>query len=1313
MALNFTQVRKDLSTFDFRTLFSETLGWSQPPSKKSEVLEAEGVTFTLRQIAELAGVVVLEATTPGDALPDAKTRRALHKQVGELYLENLLIFVDEARTRSLWEYAKREGGKTVYRPHPFIKGQPGDLFIGKLSGIIFDVKDFDADGNVSVVEVAARLKNALDVERTTKKFYAEFQGQHLAFVELISGIPDDRARRWYASVLLNRLMFVYFLQRKGFVDGGNLNYLHDKLSFVEREGKDYYTDFLRPLFFEGFAKPAEHRTPQARALLGEIKYLNGGLFLEHTLEQTHPDIHVPNEAFSNLLNLFSRYSWNLNDLPGENDDEINPDVLGYIFEKYINQKAFGAYYTRPEITEYLCEQTINRLILAAVNVPNVPGLPQRKHFDSVADLLLNLDAPLCRQLLLETLPQLSLLDPACGSGAFLVAALKTLINIYGAVIGKIEFLNDTTLKDWLAQARGDHESLSYFIKKQIITNNLYGVDLMEEASDIAKLRLFLALVASADRVEQLEPLPNIDFNILPGNSLVGLTRVDPNEFDKQGSDGSVMPSLFGSRYERLVSDVNRRIEVYKRTDRYAENQTEAREEIRTLKRKANTTLDGLLLDKFDAQKIRFEAATWDDAKNKAGKPQKRALNTDDIRALKPFHWGFEFHKVLTERGGFDAIITNPPWDVLQTDEKEFFQDYVPEIQKKKIRIEDWKKQQAELMEKPELRDAWLNYASSYPHVAKYFKTSPQYKNQISVVNGRNVGSKINLYTYFTEQCYNLLRDGGQCGIVIPSGIYTDLGAKQLREMLFSETQITGLFGFENRKEIFEGVHRSFKFVVLSFTKGGHTEAFPAAFMRLETSDLELFPDQLGLEIPVELVERLSPDSLSVMEFKNETDVQIAEKMLTFPLLGEQLEDTWNLKLTTDFNMTTDSHLFKPEPGPGRLPLFEGKIIHQFTHTWGEPKYWLDEREARVALVGKKDTERGQKLDYQTYRIAFRDVARNTDNRTFISTVLPPLVFSPHTMSLENVSESNLSASERLYLTSVFNSFLIDYLLRQRVTAHASFFFVYGLPIPRLTSSSPAFSPIVTRAAKLICTTGEFDDLAAEVGLGSSANGVIDPDERAALRAELDGLVAHLYGLSESEFAYILTTFPLVDESVKTAALTAFNQLTPEPEGVDGISQLIAAGESAGLEFKSTARVNLHTGAADKRMEEVILKTVAGFWNADGGTLLVGVADDGAVLGLDADLQTLGKKKDLDGLELFLTGLLLGGRLHLSGLVRVSFHTVWVQGAGKSVCKLAVQPAPEPVFVTVGGLEKLFVRTGNATHSLSGAEAYGYARRRWG
>ena len=123
---------------------------------------------------------------------------------------------------------------------------------------------------------------------------------------------------------------------------------------------------------------------------------------------------------------------------------------------------------------------------------------------------MRLDADLCR-ILLDVLPKISILDPACGSGAFLVAAMKNLLNIYGVVYGKIDVLNDTNLQKHLSDIRRVHPSIHYFIRKQIITDNLYGVDIMDEATEIAKLRLFLALVSSAQKLDDLEPLPNIDF----------------------------------------------------------------------------------------------------------------------------------------------------------------------------------------------------------------------------------------------------------------------------------------------------------------------------------------------------------------------------------------------------------------------------------------------------------------------------------------------------------------------------------------------------------------------------------------------------------------------------------------------------------------------------------------------------------------------------------------------------------------------------------------------------------------------------------
>ena len=1148
--MDFPQARKLLGDFRFQDLFIEVLGWSRPQSSAPAELNCKGVQITRRHIADLSGVGVYEVRC--NTIPAADARAAIHKEIAAIQHECLVIFTDTGRTRSVWRWAKREGGKAFPREHTFMRGQPGDLFIGKLGAMVFDFSDFESPGGVALTDVCNRLRAALDVQPVTKRFYTEFQQAHDDLVTLIAGIENQHDRRWYASILLNRLMFIYFLQRKGFLDfkradacDGNLNYLQDKLAESKRAGRDrFYANFLQMLFFEGFAKPEDKRSPAARAALGAIRYLNGGLFLPHPIEARN-SITVPDAFFDRLFDLFSKYSWNLNDTPGGDDREISPHILGYIFEKYINQKAFGAYYTRPEITEYLCEQTIHRLVLDAVNTPqDLPTLPgvKRRAYDSIGDLLVDLDAPVCQKLLNDVLPRLSLLDPACGSGAFLVSAMNTLINLYSAVIGRLEFLNNPELSAWLENIRRQHANIAYYIKKSIITHNLFGVDIMEEATEIARLRLFLALVASAETVKQLEPLPNIDFNILPGNSLVGLLRVDGESFEKRECQGN----LFRQKsYREILQEKNRLIEIYRGATIYANDLAELRDEIDEKKKACTEVLDDLLLDQFESLGIKYEEATWGESKGAAGKPKKRALALKDIRQLKPFHWGFEFDEVLGKRGGFDAIITNPPWEIFKPNGKEFFENYSDLITRKKMQIHDFLDEQARLLGKDEeTRRAWLEYLSGFPHVSAYFRSAPHYANQISVVNDKKAGTDINLYKLFTEQCVNLLRPGGRCGIVIPSGIYTDLGAKQLRQMLFERTRIDGLFCFENRRQIFEGVHRSFKFVVLTFQKGGPTTEFPAAFMRHEVADLERFPQHGAVQMSVDLVRRFSPDSLSIMEFKSDLDIQIARKMLRFPLLGESVPGAWEVRFGREFDMTNDSDLFKTAPGKGRLPLYEGKMIWQFEHQLAAPRYWVDEKEGRARILGReKDT--GQTLDYQDYRLGFRKIASNTNERTLVSTVIAPTFCGEN---FQCAHRRDLSGSVALPLSllplicALLNSFALDYVIRQRVSANVNFFYVYQLPVPRLTEKDAAFAPIVQRAARLICTTPEFDTLAKAVGLKSHKDGVTDPAQRAAIRAELDALIAHLYGLTEAEFAHILSTFPLVPQETKSAALAAYRKI---------------------------------------------------------------------------------------------------------------------------------------------------------------------------
>jgi hypothetical protein len=1306
--LDIPKTRDLLQRFDFKTLFIEELGWSQPVSRRPVPFEAAGESFLRAQIAELSGVVVFEVKASDGRIPHAKTRAAIHKQTSKLHHENLLIFVDGKRTQSLWYWVKREEGKSYPREHWYFNGQPGDLFLSKLSSMVVDISEFDESGRLPIVEVASRLKKALDVERVTKKFYAEFQQEHIAFLEYIKGIDDERDRRWYASIMLNRLMFVYFLQKKYFINHGDDLYLQNKLAESRKRGCDlYYAEFLTTLFFEGFAKPEEERSQKARTLLGTIKYLNGGLFLEHRIELDWKRIHIADKAFDNLFALFGRYSWNLNDTPGGEDNELNPDVLGYIFEKYINQKAFGAYYTRPEITEYLCERTIHKLILDRVNKPAVPGALPARQFETIADMLMNLDAQLCRELINDVLPDLRLLDPACGSGAFLVSAMKTLIGVYSAVIGRIKFLSNSNLTRWLKEIEREHDP-AYFIKKKIITDNLFGVDIMEEAVEIAKLRLFLALVASAQTVDQLEPLPNIDFNILAGNSLIGLMQVDDKEFDNRYGQGHLFT---GSYYRQALEEKNRLIDTYRHTATYADDLRRLRDNIETKKREAKEALDEILLEDFGKLGIKFEEATWDETKKREGKLKKRALNIEDIKVLSPFHWGYEFDQIINERGGFDAIITNPPWEIFKPNAKEFFEEYSDLVTKKKMTIKDFEKAQEKLLANKEVRDAWLEYQSGFPYLSAYYRSADQYRNQISIINGKKAGTDINLYKLFLEQCFNLLGPHGRCGIILQGGIYTDLGSKQLREMLLGQCQLDSLFGLSNEKFIFENVHHAQKFCLLTFEKGGETDSFRAAFRinpREAVSSKHLWdllhsPPQ-HVSLSVALVRRLSPDSLSIIEIKNDVDLRIAEKILAFPLLGERIEEKWNLILTREFDMTNDSALFKTSPGKGRLPLYEGKMIHQFTNEFAEPRYWVNEREGRTSLLGREN-DAGQNLDYQKYRLGFRDVAASTNERTMIASIVPPGTFCGNTLITTTAPDKG---SELIFIAGLLNSFVVDYSIRQKVTNHCNMFYVYQLSIPRLTPHDFAFPPILNRAAKLICTTPEFDDLAREVGLGSHKNGVTDPAERAKLRAELDGMIAHLYGLTEEEFTHILSTFPLVEQSVKDAALEAYRELASKP-GDQEIAALIAKGESNQLEFKSSARWDFKQGKQNKVMEDIVVKTIAAFLNTDGGNLLIGVDDERNVIGLDHDYKLFGKKDSRDAYENFLTTLLLNSLgKDTSVLISISIH----QLDGKDVARVTTKPSPKPVFVKEEKYEHLYIRAGNSTRLLSTREAIDYCKIRW-
>ena len=1063
-------IRRAFQAFNWKTLFLEELLWSKARPIQPPVVSGAKV----EEIAHLGQIPVYEVTsTTSEAIPDTPTRRDIHARIAKITANCLLIFTDKTRTQTVWLWAKRENNRFVYRESVYVGGQNGDLFLSKLAALFVDIESSSEGGPISALRAGKILQNALDVSKITKRFYEQFRDVQLEIAPLIEGLPDAKTRARYTLVLLHRLMFIYFLQKRRFIDEDTF-YLENKLEKEgDGEGK-FFETFLKPLFFQGFAKP--DRSPALVALIGDVPYLNGGLFLEHPLELAY-SIAVPDGVFKKILGVFKDYDWYASDDRDTSRGLLSPELLGFIFEKFINdQKSAGAYYTPEALTSYLCERTIEDLILdKAKDFPDAKARNAVKVFDLIG----HASKDTCERLW-KVISTLRVLDPAVGSGAFLVAAFYTLADIYIQMWGRAKYHG---LKEVQREMIGDdllHPNGQYAMFRRIITHNLYGVDLMEGAPEIARLRLFLALVSTAKSKDELEPLPNIDFNILEGNSLIGFLR----SHDLPSQTGSGQITLGDTVWNVTVVTKQEELERYMSGTLSSHEAALARDRINDLRLKDATDLDQTTLQTFSGYKIGIETKTPD------GKTVKRALTLDDISALRPFHWAYEFPAVM-QSGGFDAIITNPPWEVFKPNGKEFLQSFSKTITKKTMSIKDFEDEKERLIKDPKIKAQWDEYQASFPFVSEYFRKSPSYSNQISVVNGKKAGTDINLYKLFVERCFDLLQPNGRCGIVIPSGIYTDLGAKQLREMLFERSQITGLFCFENRKMIFEGVDSRFKFVALSFAKGKNTTKFPAAFMRHDVNELAAFPARDSLEIGVALVRKLSPDSLSVMEFKSEKDVEIAKKMLEFPLLGEKVENQdWEVVFHREFHMTDDAAKFLTAPTKTTIPLYEGKLIWQFTNQLAKPRLWVEETVGRKFVLGRNE-EKKQTLEYQIYRLAYRAIASNTNERSVIMTILPPC-FTGNSL---NVCFT-ISPIEQLYAASVFNSFVADWFIRNKVAANINMFYLYQLPVPRLTASDAGFGPIVKRAAQLICTTPEFDDLAKAAGIGSSAQGVTDEGQRA-------------------------------------------------------------------------------------------------------------------------------------------------------------------------------------------------------------------------
>jgi len=678
--------------------------------------------------------------------------------------------------------------------------------------------------------------------------------------------------------------------------------------------------------------------------------------------------------------------------------------------------------------------------------------------------------PLVRDATPEQILDLKVLDPSMGSGAFLVGTCAFLSEAYEAALITHTRCHPSDL--------GPRERAA--IRRTIAERCLYGVDLNPMAVQLARLSLWLATLAS-DR-----PLSFLDHHLQVGDSLLGTwiscLRRPPSDRRRQTES---MPLLEGLLVERTLRD------VLPIRFSLALEPNDTPEQVRAKER----ALAGLTHRESSLSKWKRVAdlwcARWFDPELRTCTPLFQTLSdailtgqcvlprgkTDHFLEIAEasaiahrfFHWELEFPEVFFDAtgqrkpdAGFAAVVGNPPWDMVRADHDTRDQSRSREESASVVRF---------------TRDAGVYEAQSDGHA--------------------------NRYQLFLERSLALTRPGGRVGLVLPAGLTADHGSARLRRWLFSRGNVDALVGFDNKQAIFP-IHRSVRFLLLTGTSGAATTSIACRFGEVDPATLEQCDDNerqpwFSVRLSPELIQRLSGDDLSIPDVRTPLDLAIAEKAAAlFEPLGAH--SGWSARFGRELNATDDRDVLRAA-GQG-LPIAEGKLIEPYRVRLGDARHSISTRDAG-RLLGQR---------HQHWRLAYRDVASATNRLTLIAALLPPGSVSTHTIFC---LRTPLPLAAQRFLCGMFNSLVVNYLVRLRVMTHVTTGIVERLPMPIEQEAGAAYAEVGSIAR----TLGQRHDQIVE--------------------ARLNALVAKLYQLTRDEFAHVLGTFPLIATEDRNRALGEF------------------------------------------------------------------------------------------------------------------------------------------------------------------------------
>lgn len=729
-----------IKAFKFKEIFNY-FGWNND-CVQYPLIKIDNDIYFLKSISQKSGFRVVEcASAASMPIPVRSIRNRIESKFAQMSHDHIIIFTDKTQKQQVWQFVYRTLSQDTRRieVNYDVRMNPEKIY-ERASGLVFRL---DEEDNITIIDVIERVKGSLTInaEKVTRKFYDYFKSQRKVMIDSIAGINNTSDEEWYASIMINRLMFCYFMQKRRYLNN-DMDYLNNKLRECQTHEVDgfysFYRNFLLVLFHDGLSSC--ERSTELIKTVGNVPYLNGGFFDVHKLERKYPEISIPDETFEKLFAFFDNWDWHLdsNNISSATN-EINPNVLGYIFEKYINDRAkLGAYYTKEDITDFMAKSSIIPSILDKVqaqypiafekdgtiweylrnsgdtyiydavkfgiteidalfsyNTPLSQMAPPAVNTGKEVwrDVLERKDRYLCLLSLISNgridtsskfiaenldicsfiydllnstddygflyafygvLKSFSVLDPTCGSGAFLLTSLNILEPLYEGCLSKFEYLLSLEKIDGSSHAYifddvtaySKAANKSFWLQKYIIANNIYGVDIIPEAVETSKLRLFLKLMACVEPDYSkpnmgVEPLPDMDYNIRSGNTLIGYISIPSvyaafNYLNNDARKTAIQDiTIKFTDLQKLLSSY-RQMQFVHPYD--IETRAIIKADIDALKESIQQILDKSLFQKYALSNYE----KW-------------------LESYKPFHWISEFLFIMNDKGGFDTVIGNPPY----------------------------------------------------------------------------------------------------------------------------------------------------------------------------------------------------------------------------------------------------------------------------------------------------------------------------------------------------------------------------------------------------------------------------------------------------------------------------------------------------------------------------------------------------------------------------------------------------------------------------------------------------------------------------